>query len=211
MPDKDVPHLTTPDTTPAAPRHDRADVVTLLHAFAHGELPQRQFAQQHGIPRSTLQYWLARQDGLDDDPLVTAFFESPQGLAVTHRLVVAAHLVFGQQAGCGIRPISQFLRLAGFGRVAAASTGSQHAVATAVTRAVVRFGQDQRPRLAEAMTPVIITVCQDETFHPQVCLVAIEPVSNFLLLERYAANREAATWTAVMTEALAGLSVAARK
>jgi len=40
-----------------------------------------------------------------------------------------------------------------------------------------------------------ITVCQDETFHPETCLVAIEPVSNYILLEKYAENRTAATWT----------------
>ena len=29
-----------------------------------------------------------------------------------------------------------------------------------------------------------ITVCQGETLHPETCLVAIEPVSNFILLEK---------------------------
>ena len=30
-----------------------------------------------------------------------------------------------------------------------------------------------------------ITLCEDETFHPQICLVALEPVSNFLILKAY--------------------------
>jgi hypothetical protein len=207
VPDKDVLDLTTPDPTPASPRRSRPDVAVLLHAFTQGTLSQRQFADQHGIPRSTLQHWLARKEGLDADPFVSAFFESPQGLAFVHRLVLALHLVFTQQGPCGVHLISLFLRLVGLDRVVAASTGSQHAVATAVTGAVVTFGQRQRQQLAAAMTPVTITVCQDETFHPQVCLVAMEPVSNFLLLERYAANRDAATWTGAMAEALTGLPV----
>ena len=39
-----------------------------------------------------------------------------------------------------------------------------------------------------------VGVCVDETFDPAICLVAIEPVSNFILAEQYAADRTAATW-----------------
>jgi len=52
-----------------------------------------------------------------------------------------------------------------------------------------------------------ITVCEDETFHPQICLVALEPVSNFVLREQYAANRQAGTWTQALRAALVGLKV----
>ena len=43
--------------------------------------------------------------------------------------------------------------------------------------------------------------------HPQICLVGLEPVSNFILLERYAEDRSAATWTQALDEALRGLRV----
>lgn len=36
------------------------------------------------------------------------------------------------------------------------------------------------------MPKKMIMLCEDETFHPEICLVAIEPVSNFILVERYA-------------------------
>ena len=52
-----------------------------------------------------------------------------------------------------------------------------------------------------------ITLCEDETFHPQICLVAIEPVSNFLVLEEYAAKRDAPTWNTAIAEALQPFSV----
>ena len=52
-----------------------------------------------------------------------------------------------------------------------------------------------------------ITLCEDETFHPQICLVAIEPVSNFLVLEEYAAKRDAPTWNAAVAEALKPFTV----
>jgi len=72
---------------------------------------------------------------------------------------------------------------------------------------VIAFDEEERSRLAEGMSPKQITVCQDETFHPEPCLVAIEPVSNFILLEKYADNRKADTWTTAMAEATAGLAV----
>ena len=57
------------------------------------------------------------------------------------------------------------------------------------------------------MTPKRITVCEDETFHPQVCLVSIEPVSDFILLEVYCQGRDALSWTTQLTTALEGLPV----
>src|SRR5581483_6421081 len=45
-------------------------------------------------------------------------------------------------------------------------------------------------------------------FHgPQACLVAVEPASNFLLLEAYHPQRDGATWTAALQQALVGLPV----
>jgi hypothetical protein len=58
------------------------------------------------------------------------------------------------------------------------------------------------------MKPKTITLCEDENFHgPQPCLVAIEPVSNFLVLEVYQPRRDAETWNSVVTTALEGLSL----
>jgi hypothetical protein len=51
----------------------------------------------------------------------------------------------------------------------------------------------------------VITVCEDETFHPEIYLVAIEPVSNFIVLEKYVPNRKAETWTAALN---AGIGMA---
>jgi hypothetical protein len=50
--------------------------------------------------------------------------------------------------------------------------------------------------LAAGLKPPTITVCEDETFHPEVCRVGLEPVANFILLERYAESRSAEAWTA---------------
>jgi hypothetical protein len=52
----------------------------------------------------------------------------------------------------------------------------------------------------------VVTVCEDETFHPEICLVVVEPVSGFIVLEQYAADRTAATWTQALSAACAGLA-----
>jgi len=145
---------------------------------------QRQLAEHIEVPRSTLQHWLTRQDTIDASPAVVAFFESPDGVAFLHRLVLAAHFVMTLLGPCGIRLVGVFLELTGLDRFVAASYGPQQHVSVAMEEAVVAFGQEERPRLAEGMAPQKITVCQDETFHPETCLVAIAPVSNFILLEQ---------------------------
>jgi hypothetical protein len=52
-----------------------------------------------------------------------------------------------------------------------------------------------------------ITTCQDETFHPEPCWVALEPVSNLILLEQYASTRTATAWQAARADALQELPV----
>jgi hypothetical protein len=74
-------------------------------------------------------------------------------------------------------------------------------------RAIVDFDHCERERLAGSMPPKEIAVCQDETFHPQTCLVAIEPASNFILVEKYADSRKASEWTKAMEEATQGMQV----
>jgi hypothetical protein len=207
-----TPSQTTPDDAPRPEpfRWNRIDTTEVLHDFHDPRRPtpsQRQRAQQTGVPRSTLQHWLGRQRRLDLDPVTAGFFDSPPGLAFLHRLVVAAHLVFCVQGSAGLRLLCLFLRLSQLDRVVASSYGSRQQFAATLEQAVVDFAALQRQHLAPGMAPKEIALAEDETFHPQICLVAIEPVSNFLLVEQYAARRDAATWDAAVGQALAGLPV----
>ncbi len=53
-----------------------------------------------------------------------------------------------------------------------------------------------------------ITVCEDENFHSVLhCLVAIEPVSNMIIVEQFAEHRDAVTWNNAVDGGLAGLPV----
>jgi len=74
---------------------------------------QRQKAEELEVPRSTLQYWLSRKSTIDADPEVIAFFESPAGVVLLHRLVLAVQFVITLLGGGGIRSVCTFLELSG--------------------------------------------------------------------------------------------------
>jgi len=135
------------------------------------------------------------------------FFESPEGTDVLHQLLTAAHLVFVEATDCGLRNLSWFLELSGLDEFIASSYGAQQTVAEEVESLLIRFGQEEDARLAAQMPAREITLCEDETFHPQICLVAIEPVSDFIVVEQYQPQRDAATWEQCTSAKLASLPV----
>ncbi len=107
----------------------------------------------------------------------------------------------------GVRQVCQFFELTGLDRFIASSYGAQQKVGVKLEESIIEFDKEEKSRLAETMPSKEITVCQDETFHPETCLVAIEPVSNFILLEKYADSRKASEWTQSMQEATKDLPV----
>src|SRR5215470_14831344 len=181
-----------------------------FHHPEHAPPSQRQFARDHGLPRSTLGHWLRHHRPTDPElePALVAFLDSPAGYRFLRRLVAALHLVFHLTGPAGIRPLSRFLQLSQLDRFVASSFGAQQALAVRLEGLLVRYADEEKQRLAGAMPPQKITACLDENFHgPQPCLVAVEPRSNFLLLESYRPRRDGDTWTAALRQALAGLPV----
>jgi hypothetical protein len=209
--------MTVPQATAAFDaRHEpcqwsRFDTAQAFSAFCDPFAPpvsQRQYAQQHGIPRSTLGYWL-RQDypeHLDKD--LVCFFRGPAGVAFLRRLVLALLLVFHQQNPCGLRQIGTFLELAELDLFVGSSYGALYALDSHLQDSLALFDQQQRPLLAKGMRQKDIVLCPDENFHgPHICLVGIEPVSNFILVEAYADRRDSATWAKAIQAGCEGLPV----
>ena len=169
---------------------------------------QRAFAKEQNIPRTTLQHWLNCKKHLcEEQAKVAAFLETPEGLQFLHRIVVAAQFVFTQVGGDSIHNVSLFLRKSKLDRFVASSYGSQQAAIGVMEEVLGSFGEEERARLAQNMEALAIFLCEDETFHPAICLVAIEPLSDFILLEKYAPDRSVDTWNEATNEAFADLSV----
>ena len=189
-------------------RLERVEQLTMAKAGLHAGHSQRQVAAQLGVARSTLQDWcLPAAVGGEAPAALRAFVQTPDGVRWLQRQVVVAQFVITLLAGAGVRVVCQFLELSGLSAFVGASYGTQQQINAALESAVVALAEEQRRALAEGMPPRQVTVCEDETFHPEVCLVGLEPVSNFILLEQYAKDRTAATWTQALTAALDGLAV----
>jgi hypothetical protein len=183
----------------------RAELLEEYRGLQVQGLSQRQAAQKLNIPRTTLQAWRARQDRLDACPPVVEFLESVRGLAFLHRLVLALHVVFVEIGACGIRLVSLFLEMTGLNRFVGTSFGSQQRMNRGAEEALVAYRREEAERLGRDMTPKDITMTQDETWTGGLCLVAIEPVSNYILLEQTAEACDHHTWSELMSSALAPL------
>jgi hypothetical protein len=191
------------------PRWDRTQRAALLdqyHDLQAQGVSLRQAAQTLHVPRSTLQAWRAYQESLDEHPAVVAFFHSSPGLAFLHRLVLGIHLVCTEIGACGIRLVCLLLQLTGLDRFVGASYGTQHQVNRQVEEAIVAYRREESARLAKDMPTKAITLAKDETFTGGLCLVATEPVSNYIILEQAAHARDQDTWQVLMEQALAGLN-----
>ena len=169
-------------------------------------LSQRPAAKVLDVPRSTLQAWRAYQERLDESPAVVAFCHSVPGLAFLPRLVLALHPVFVEVGACGIRLVCLLLKMTGLNRFVGASDGTPQRVNRRVEEAIVVYRHEESTRLAHKRPTKEITMTQDETFTGGLCLVGIEPVSNYMLLEQAAQAREQDTWQELMAQALAGLN-----
>jgi Family of unknown function (DUF6399) len=200
----------TTEVNPVPFRWPHRDVAQAVAAFQEGgHASQRQFAREQGIPRSTLASWLRPDPDLADlDPPLVAFLRSESGLNWLRRLVLALFVVFVFRGAGGLRLLRCFLQLTFLDRFVASSVGALQQLSQTIQDDLGRFASEEQPRLAEGMTHRHIALILDENFHgPHICLVAAEPVSNFLVVEQYADQRDALTWRQAIEEATAGLAV----
>lgn len=184
-------------------RFERADLFEQYRELRTQGLSERQVAQKLNVPRTTLQAWRVWHDSLDICPHVADFFQSGPGLAFLHRIVIAFHMVCVEIGACGIRLACLFLHLTGLDRFVAASYGAQQQVNVQIEQAIVDYDQTETPRLAKAMPQKDLTVTQDETFTGGLCLITMDPESNFIILEQLAQARDQVSWNEGMAPALA--------
>jgi hypothetical protein len=189
-------------------RWSRGDIAAALDTFALADDgSQRHTAEQLGIPHATVNYW-ARHYSPDADDPVDCFFRSAAGEHVLRCILLAALATFHLQGAGGIRLVSLFLQRASLDRFVASSRGALHPLAAAVEADLVAFRDQHQPALVEQMKPKTITLIPDEHFHAgRPCLVGLEPVANFILLECYHDRRDAKTWNEAIAAGTRGMPV----
>jgi hypothetical protein len=197
------PHLSTRQR----PRHERVATVIDLEAARQARASTRAVARTRGVSESTLRGW--RQRAHDDDlsDPVRRFFETPEGLRLLHRIVTAALVVIVLMGGNGVALVRAFLVWCGLDGLVACSDRHLHGRVSALHDAVGAWGDAERARLAVTMPTRALSICADETFHDGMLLVAQEPRSGFLLVEKRSERRDAQTWDRAVREGIAGLPV----
>ena len=199
---QDMPQINL-GSQPRWDRFERADLFEQYRELRTQGLSERQVAKQLNVPRTTLQAWRVWHDSLDICPQVAEFFQSGPGLAFLHRLVIAFHMACVEVGACGIRLVCLFLHLTGLDCFVAASYGAQQQVNVQIEQAIVDYDQTETPRLAKDMPPKDLSVTQDETFTGGLCLITMDPESNFIILEQPAQARDQVSWNEWMAPALA--------
>lgn len=178
-----------------------------MDEFKTSEDSLRGFAKKAGVSRTTLQHWNNRISNIDLPEGTVEFFESVEGQEFLHRLYVAMLMVLHECGNASLRCVSMFLQKSQLDRFLPASKTNLQKNAAELEDAIITFSEQERKRMAASMPSKQITVAQDETFPKGVCLVAVEPVSNFIILEQMVSDRKTETWNLHMNQALSGLSV----
>lgn len=168
---------------------------------------KRQASNDTGVPRSTMRHWQKRASQIQLPTIIVNCFESPEGVKFLHRLVSALQFVMTQVGSCGIRLVCLVLKLTGLNHFVADSYESLRQRGVEMENKIISFGEKEKHRLAANMPRQEISITEDETFHPKPCLVAIEPISNFILLEQYSDKRDADSWNKAMDEAIKDLPI----
>ena len=170
-------------------------------------ISKRQAAALLEVPFSTMKSWEAQECFQDLDPELVEFISKPGGQKFLNRLIASAFMTIRYGHG-GIRAIQEFLQLSKLNNFVASSTGALHAYIVRAEKYMVAFGASQEILLAQSLKQRKITAGLDEMFrgrHP--CLVAIEIVSGYILLEKFTDDRSAETWAQELKPKLAKLNI----
>ncbi|MBC8555649.1 MAG: hypothetical protein H8D23_39050, partial [Candidatus Brocadiales bacterium] len=193
-------------------RKEKAEKQAKLEKAAEQGISQRAATKQNGVPRSTARAWEKKETEISNtpgvNPEVVKFLASPAGTEFVHRLVISVVFVFTLNNPAGLDKVCEFLSLSNLDKVVGSSHGSIQKLSVEIHKLLAEFSQEQVLEKKATMEQKEITLCLDETFFRRLlCLVAIEPVSNFILLEKDVEDRKADTWLKNIEEAIGELPI----
>jgi hypothetical protein len=166
----------------------------VLSSLKTKERSGREITRLLEVPNSTMQSWRASAATRSVSHEVEAFLLTPYGAEFLQRIVLAAYQSI--HFGCGgIRGLQEFLYLSHLSEFIASSEGALHAFSVRCEEHIIAVGEAEEKKLAAGLKAKKVIAALDEMFrgkHP--CLVAIETVSNYILLEKFTEDRSAETW-----------------
>lgn len=176
-------------------------------SLTQNKISERQAAKLLEVPFSTMRSWgkQKKPDKIDSD--LAAYISTISGEKFLDRLVMSAFMAIRFGHG-GIRGLQEFLQLSGLDKFVASSEGALHAFVVRCEEHMIAFGANQEMQLAARLKQRKVTAGLDEMFrgrHP--CLVAIEVISGYILLEQFTEDRTAATWSEKLNPRLQKLNL----
>lgn len=146
------------------------------------------------IPNSTMQSWRQQKPLQKESAELMDFFSTSVGADFLQRNVIAVMMLM-KCGSSGIRGMQEYLHNSGLDNFVASSEGALQNFWVRCEEYIVAFGEGEEKRLAAGMRERKITAALDEMFRgKRPCLVAIEVVSNYILLEKFTEDRTADTW-----------------
>ncbi len=161
--------------------------------------PGRRTSAEHGAVLGSF------REQLRLDPLLAPFWKAPWGSRFCSE---CCSRTSGLRAGQHLQSekIAHFLELTQLDRVVAASYGAQQAYATGVTEQINEYGRSEQQRLAARLLARYQSA-KMRRFIPEICLVAIEPVSGTSSVLGVPRPTDTQTWNTSLAAALSGVPV----
>ena len=154
----------------------------------------REAAELLEIPNSTMQSWRNQTSHRQVRKELVEFFSTPVGADFLQRNTMAVMKLMKCGPG-GTRGMQEYLRNSGLHNFVASSEGAIQSFWDRCEIYITKFGKSEEERLALQMRHRKITAGLDEMFRGRrPCLVAIDVVSNYILLEKFTEDRTADTW-----------------
>jgi hypothetical protein len=154
----------------------------------------REAAEILEIPNSTMQSWRNQTSHQQAPKELVEFFSTPVGADFLQRNTMAVMKLMKCGPG-GTRGMQEYLHNSGLDNFVASSEGALQAFWNRCEIYIIKFGKSEEERLASKMRHRKITAGLDEMFRGcRPCLVAMDVVSNYILLEKFTEDRTADTW-----------------
>lgn len=129
----------------------------------------------------------------DEEELAT-FLSTRTGTKFLQLIISSANMVIHYGHG-GIRSVQEFIKLAKLDPFVASSEGALQEYNVRCEEHFIAFGTHEENQMSTKMKRKKITAGLDELFRGRrPCLVAMEVVSGYILLEKFTEDRKAETW-----------------
>lgn len=144
-------------------------------------------------------------------PDARAFFDGPEGQRWLHGLLVVLLLIVVLQCGAGVERVQFILKALGLDkRIACSRAHLQERVITMSAR-VRDFGVEATHALCAKLQERVVNLVADEMWLAgTMVLVALDPVSGWIGVQKTALKRDGETWTGEVRDAFKGMSLTIR-